>query len=508
MITMHDSGDLQEPHVYEDDLQMRGWHHAPAMSDQSHTFIGTDSKPSINQSVLGDCFSPRQYWPATDLEAVTVNTYRQSIQISFNEDIIGGSAHLLEPQSARQPQYSDWRSLNQETVTSSDLEDIDFWNMQPQGQDASGPNQLHNEFVPTVLPPAQASDDVTYNGFQDACNHADTADQTRTRVDGCAIRQGNRSGNVDGIDGTTADLEGDEQCYAKLLFRALIEAPGNSLDLKSLYKWIELNSNKSKGPDNHGWRNSVRHNLSMNGAFVRIGYTPYSRHTAKTCWKLTDEAIREGIQSTTRYRKTPKQNKTRKGVPAIKRQQSGAKGGQATKRATRARLARQRLEDEQRLREQQQPWQPYQQQSGRSPSIIQSHGPVQPYSSQGADFHAATPQQQPDTFPSNFGMTSSPIQLQQTPPYMPLFDSPDQVHVSPALGLPNLSQSPQVETSFTALRPGAPTEKPLNGNDYSFEDPYMNETLFGEDSGFCELDTTPRDDGFGYTNDHDCRNIL
>ena len=58
--------------------------------------------------------------------------------------------------------------------------------------------------------------------------------------------------------------------YAKLIYQALMEAKGNSLVLKDIYKWIEDYTDKAKDPSFKGWQNSVRHNLSMNGVRMRI----------------------------------------------------------------------------------------------------------------------------------------------------------------------------------------------------------------------------------------------
>jgi hypothetical protein len=53
-------------------------------------------------------------------------------------------------------------------------------------------------------------------------------------------------------------------------------------------------------------------------------------------WRLTDEAIREGVKSTTRYRsKQPNKRGHRTQQPQPQRQASGAKGGQAAKRSAR-----------------------------------------------------------------------------------------------------------------------------------------------------------------------------
>jgi hypothetical protein len=59
---------------------------------------------------------------------------------------------------------------------------------------------------------------------------------------------------------------------------------------------------------------------------------------ANSVWILTADAIRHGVQSTTRYRKhgsNKKTNRTR--TPAPLRQRSGAKGGRAARRAARLR---------------------------------------------------------------------------------------------------------------------------------------------------------------------------
>jgi hypothetical protein len=59
---------------------------------------------------------------------------------------------------------------------------------------------------------------------------------------------------------------------------------------------------------------------------------------ANSVWILTEDAVRHGVQSTTRYRKhgsNKKTNRTR--TPAPLRQRSGAKGGRAARRAARLR---------------------------------------------------------------------------------------------------------------------------------------------------------------------------
>lgn len=64
---------------------------------------------------------------------------------------------------------------------------------------------------------------------------------------------------------------------------------------------------------------------------------PGSGQKKGSLWRLTDEALREGVISTTRYRKDPKRRPERRAVPALNRQVSGAKGGRATRDASRLR---------------------------------------------------------------------------------------------------------------------------------------------------------------------------
>lgn len=56
-----------------------------------------------------------------------------------------------------------------------------------------------------------------------------------------------------------------EPPYAKLIYRALMDAPEHQMVLKDIYEWIAHNTDKARDPAFKGWQNSVRHNLSMNG---------------------------------------------------------------------------------------------------------------------------------------------------------------------------------------------------------------------------------------------------
>lgn len=67
-------------------------------------------------------------------------------------------------------------------------------------------------------------------------------------------------------DRNTVDEDASEanEPYNKLLFRCLKSAPNNELQLKDIYSWFRHNTPKGKIPNQKGWQNSIRHNLSMN----------------------------------------------------------------------------------------------------------------------------------------------------------------------------------------------------------------------------------------------------
>ncbi|KAF2748435.1 hypothetical protein M011DRAFT_348779 [Sporormia fimetaria CBS 119925] len=135
-------------------------------------------------------------------------------------------------------------------------------------------------------------------------------------------------------ENTTVDKE---QPYAQLIYRALMEAPGHTMVLRDIYKWFIKNTNKADNTETKGWQNSIRHNLSMNGAFEKVDI-PGEDSRKGFMWRLTDEAIREGVKSTTRYRsKQPHKRQQRTSNPLPQRVASGSRGGHASRRASRLR---------------------------------------------------------------------------------------------------------------------------------------------------------------------------
>ena len=67
---------------------------------------------------------------------------------------------------------------------------------------------------------------------------------------------------------TREDLEEEGVCldkpYARLIWEALMQAPGHRMMLREIYAWFQCNTNKARESGSNGWQNSIRHNLSMN----------------------------------------------------------------------------------------------------------------------------------------------------------------------------------------------------------------------------------------------------
>ncbi|KAI5927314.1 hypothetical protein F4810DRAFT_706684 [Camillea tinctor] len=135
-----------------------------------------------------------------------------------------------------------------------------------------------------------------------------------------------------------------EEPYAQLIYRAFMSRDEHAMTLQEIYQWFRDNTDKAKS-EGKGWQNSIRHNLSMNAAFCKQERKPTPGDPLidpdvkkSTEWVLQDWAVRDGVQSTTRYRKG---NPGRRaggshgrlhGNPSA-RASSGRKGGLSASRA-------------------------------------------------------------------------------------------------------------------------------------------------------------------------------
>ncbi len=119
-----------------------------------------------------------------------------------------------------------------------------------------------------------------------------------------------------GIDGTPRNehmrelrptlLNVDPNAWSNLIYVALMHAPGHRMNLQEIYDWIIEHTDKVKEPSDKAWKNSVRHNLSINGDFIRVSSAiPTQDRQTSQGWTLRPSAIERGITSTTSHRKSP-----------------------------------------------------------------------------------------------------------------------------------------------------------------------------------------------------------
>ncbi|OLN85434.1 Forkhead box protein O [Colletotrichum chlorophyti] len=108
--------------------------------------------------------------------------------------------------------------------------------------------------------------------------------------------------------------EPGEEPYAKLIHKALGAAPNHSMTLQQLYQWFKDNTDKPERTEKNGWQNSIRHNLSMNQAFMRREKEVYSQDGNSTSAKKVSEwylnpVYIDKILPTTHFRPGPRQSR-------------------------------------------------------------------------------------------------------------------------------------------------------------------------------------------------------
>ncbi|XP_064607225.1 forkhead box protein E4-like [Liolophura sinensis] len=129
------------------------------------------------------------------------------------------------------------------------------------------------------MPLSRRTEEAASN-LEQAVNGTISSDQELTKQiptkdkNGLAITHSEKIGEVLTIehrdDGRSLVDVKPTLSYIGLIAKAIMESPQSRLSLGSIYTWIESNYPyyRNRG---QGWRNSVRHNLSLNDCFIKAG---------------------------------------------------------------------------------------------------------------------------------------------------------------------------------------------------------------------------------------------
>lgn len=213
-------------------------------------------------------------------------------------------------------------------------------------------------------------------------------------------------------------------------------------------------------------------------AFERVTASALHGPKKGSLWRLTDKALREGhVISTTRYRKDPKRKPERKSPPALKRQKSGAKGGQATRAAS----VRKRLEK-----------------ARNAGSHLPNGSNPFPQGPRRQEVPSFTPSFAPNSVPGSYLPTTAPHQVWQpvsmqhtflpppSPSYcLPATETGEFCCLPPPLSTPNTPD--EILVGFPAPQKSLASPSAAFGSLTEFELGYHDQalgTLFGNHDGF------------------------
>lgn len=98
------------------------------------------------------------------------------------------------------------------------------------------------------------------------------------------------------------DEEKPKQSYVRLIGEAILNSPEKKLVLSEIYKTIQTKYPYFKNRGS-GWKNSIRHNLSLNDCFVKLGRSPNGKGHF---WTLSPQHYEEFLRGSSHQRKFQK----------------------------------------------------------------------------------------------------------------------------------------------------------------------------------------------------------
>ncbi|KAJ2902806.1 Forkhead box protein K2 [Zalerion maritima] len=247
------------------------------------------------QAVAGNLSSPRTVWQAAAQGQITPSYATSPSLTSASFDPYPSDSTIVAPNSTIiPPEYTNSPCENPSSC------DIDMPAMEVSHYSSPAHNGL-DQMDGISCMDRQTSPAYTDDGLMGALSEMEPSVSPSAQGGGAPMqRQGPKPG----------------KSYAQLLYDCFMSHSDHSMTLQEIYKWFRDNTDKAKDDSGKGWQNSVRHNLSMNKAFVKKERHPDGSESTSpgslsmaadnkkpsNVWVLTEWAAREGVQSTTRYR--------------------------------------------------------------------------------------------------------------------------------------------------------------------------------------------------------------
>ena len=119
-----------------------------------------------------------------------------------------------------------------------------------------------------------------------------------------------------------ADEEKPTQSYIGLIGKAILSSPQKKLVLSDIYNHILTHYPyfRNKGP---GWRNSIRHNLSLNDCFIKVGRSPNGKGHY---WAINPVNYDDFSRGEYKRKRAPKKNRETSSTEASPKRKTTATG--------------------------------------------------------------------------------------------------------------------------------------------------------------------------------------
>lgn len=169
-----------------------------------------------------------------------------------------------------------------------------------------------NDCLPLINPPDQKT--VYIFSSQENNSKKLLEDPTRQTLFSSKIqlKQGNTRKSHSSIDlqnslQITTGISGKPYSYAQLITYAIATSSTQKMTLSELYKWCMDNFPYFKEAPTQGWKNSIRHNLSLNRNFIRIP-RPINEPGKGSYWTLNKARLKGTIKVSDRSKNSKSHN--------------------------------------------------------------------------------------------------------------------------------------------------------------------------------------------------------